>query len=211
MICPRVINLVFRRRLQRAAHWLLCLVVVGCSSPTLRTPGEVLLDPESLQHWQAQGKMALRGPDQGHNLSFTWIQKGADFTLDLSGPFGMGKLKIMGSKGVLHTMTRGDDIIDHTEARLLLLQETGWDMPLALLPHWFRGLPAPAYASTDERYASDKLQALGQNNWQIQWGDYRPRSLAFGAYLLPHSLTMTRDEYRARFKILQWRPPPASS
>ncbi len=155
--------------------------------------------------------MALRGPEAAHNMRFVWQQTGSRFDIEMSGPLGIGKVRMVGRNGELESVSRGGDPVDHTEARAALLREVGWGMPLADLQYWLRGLTAPLPAPTKEQRQDNHLIAAKQDGWTLTWKDHQLRNIGNGTYVLPSTLELTRDNYRARLRILNWSSGDKSS
>ena len=55
------------------------------------------------------------------------------------------------------------------DAEALTRQALGWTLPLGLLQHWVRGVPAPGVASTGVQYdAAKRVSAFAQNGWHVR-------------------------------------------
>ena len=99
------------------------------------------LQLSNLSDWHMKGRMVVVNGAELWAMSVDWKQKGEQFVIFLSGPFGAGKVQLAGSKnGVL--LKDSDDQIYYAEtAEELLLDHTGIAMPLSHLRYWVVGLP----------------------------------------------------------------------
>ncbi|WP_163063427.1 outer membrane lipoprotein LolB, partial [Acinetobacter baumannii] len=65
---------------------------------------------------------------------------------------------------------------DGEDAQQLLLEATGWDIPVNQLPAWIRGLVAgdAAGPETVERDGEGRPRRMQQMGWQVQYLDWYP-------------------------------------
>lgn len=160
---------------------------------------------ESLDRWQAQGRVAVRVGQEGWNASFDWSQLGDDYRIRLRGPFGQGAVELSGhpQRGVW--LRRADAPPRFAlDPESLLLEETGWQLPVAGLADWLRGLPVETGPEPDLVWDEQgRLAALQQDGWQI---DYR-RYQTIGGQQLPDRLQLARDALRVKVVVDEWRLP----
>lgn len=176
-----------------------CAATPGPDGTT--TPwGERLRLLGAVQQWQARGKLALRNGDQAETANLLWRQAGTTSDLQLSGPLGMSATRIH-SDGALLEIQRGEEIrvldISSPEA---IVASTGWDLPLAALPHWMKGLPQPGSEPAALEVEQDLLRSLEQDGWRVEFQDYG----RFGRYTLPTRLKAERGATSARLLIRHW-------
>ena len=88
----------------------------------------------------------------------------------------------------------------------LLLQATGWHLPVVGLRYWERGLPVPDTESTREYDESGQLSHLEQSGWIIKYQRYQ---LGEGA-AVPSKMRLARDDIAVRLVISQWQLGPAA-
>lgn len=147
------------------------------------------------------GKLGFRSPQQGGSASVNWVQRGENYELNLSGPFGAGAARIAGDGG-LATLTSGEDVYqDHPD--LMALQLVGAPIPVDALSWWVRGIPAPGAVDGDT-LVIDMLglaQSFSQAGWQLSFDRYQ--QTAMGA--LPGMVRGVSGEYSFKLAIAGWQ------
>ncbi|MDQ2694522.1 MAG: outer membrane lipoprotein LolB, partial [Pseudomonadota bacterium] len=114
-----------RRRLVAALLLAGVLALAGCvtAPPTLPSAGpwaERLAALSGLDHWTVEGRIAVNKAAEGWTASLLWTQRGVDYTIDLIGPLGQGRLRIQGdATGVQARTADGQLYRDDDPARLL--------------------------------------------------------------------------------------------
>ncbi len=164
--------------------------------------GQVL----ALDHFRAEGKLALRSPAQSESASFLWYQAGERVRIELSGPLGVNATTLR-SDGRELEILQGDerrrwDISDPAT----LTRDTGWYLPLAALPYWLRGIPAPQLPVEELTLDRGRLSLLRQSGWEISVEDYGD----FGDLALPTRLQIRREDSQVRLVIRRWLAESAS-
>jgi len=188
----------------------LLLLLAGCTTAPPTTTGpdwqahRALV--EGLNHWGADGKLALRSPDQSESASFQWRQNGNQIRVELSGPLGVSATTLS-SDGQQLEILQGDkrsvwDVSDPES----LARETGWHLPLTALPHWLRGIPAPHHPVEEMQLENQRLSHLVQAGWEINYERYTN----FEGIALPTRLRIHREETSIRLILRQWRMGPES-
>lgn len=149
--------------------------------------------------WMMQGRAAISTGKQSGNTRVEWRQPAGDrYSVTLSAPItrqswrldvAPGQSTITGLQGGPRT---GSD------AAMLLREATGWDIPVASMGAWLRGVPAGG--SRPSRYlfdAAGQLVGLEQDGWRIDF----TRPAAPG---LPTGINAQRGDSRVRLVIDQW-------
>ena len=81
---------------------------------------------------------------------------------------------------------------------MVMRQRLGWSLPLAVLPWWMSGRPAPDGGVTDSEYdAEGRLTAFRQLGWQVGYNSFDAREAASR----PLRITAERPGYRIRVSI----------
>lgn len=192
------------------------LLMAGCATgprpvPDDRAEAWAELRPqlEALSHWAAEGRLVVRMADEGNPASFTWVERrdGA-FQLQLSGPWGQGVARLSGGAGQARLVTSDDMRYTAGNARQLLSDAYGWDIPVAGLRRWLVGLPGPEAEYSLDRFG--RLETLDWRDWHIEYGRYR---LVEGGLDLPAVLTARRGdgETEVRVAIQSWRLGPTNA
>ncbi len=186
---------------------LLILVLLLPACATTQPPGATqpwqdhLQQMLALQQWQASGKLALRSGSEADSANLLWQQSGPRSDLQLSGPLGMSATRIV-TEGQYLEIQRGEEfqVLDITTPEAVQ-RSTGWDLPLASLPYWMRGIPDPGQDSGSLEIEDELLRSLRQDGWQVRFSSYGE----FGAHTLPTRLEVSRNDTRVRLMIRDWQ------
>ena len=136
------------------------------------------LQLSNLTDWHMKGRMVVVNGAELWAISVDWKQKGEQYIIFLSGPFGAGKVQLAGSQnGVL--LKNSDDQIFYAETpEELLLEHTGVIMPLSYLRFWMLGLPHPKAINNMEmldqsgRLESLRLDSQSREPWDVAFKRY---------------------------------------
>lgn len=181
------------------------LWLTGCATAPAPLPDSPWLQRSqrlgALDDWSATGKIALRNGEQSESASLSWEQRQSDTTVQLSGPLGLQATELR-SDGRTLAVSQGESLrLFDLSTPDVMAQETGWDLPLAALPHWLKGIPAPTPPPDVLDIADDLLQTLQQAGWRIRYERYQQ----VGVYFLPTRLTLESGATRAKVIIQHWR------
>lgn len=178
---------------------LLILAMAMLSACASRPLAPITLDPATLTHWQAEGKMGLRVADRGGNLSFTWSQEGESYTLALSGPLGAGRTELAGSPDgvILRNGELGE--LSASSPEVLLEAVTGYSAPVSYLAHWLKAKAATTGARIERDTEGRPLQ-IAEDGWIASfplWDEMHPG--------LPRKILITGPDTRLTVVILRWQ------
>lgn len=184
-------------RLRRiAALGAASLVLAACAS----RPVTVYTNPTLPEHWEAEGKAAVRGKDRGTNVYFTWTQSGPAYQIIVRGPLGLGRAEVRGQPGLVRL--NADNLEQEVSANSLeeLLEiTTHRQAPVSHALHWIRAEPATPAAEIS-RTPDGKLLQIKEAGWTIdylEWSQEAPN--------LPRRLTLQGPEGQATVVIGLWR------
>lgn len=158
-----------------------------------------------MQAWTANGKIGIRHGDRGNSAQLSWHQQGPEYRIQLNGPLGIGKVLIEGDDtGV--SLQNSDGTFTSASPESLVLELTGWDIPVSQLVYWVRGLPAPEPVADEIQLQEGRLQQLSQAGWDIE---YQRFTVAHGLSL-PSKIVLQRPDTRLTVLIKQWQLPGPS-
>lgn len=188
------------------ANALVVLLLAACAQqprlPTATTWKEHSARLRELTHWTAEGKLALRTPAQSESATIQWRQQAGVTDLHLSGPLGVAASSLH-SDGKILEVRQGDDVQSWDLGDPAALERsTGWNLPLAALPFWLKGLPAPDLPIQDMALGPDStlLQQLQQDDWEIRYEAYA----RYDELTLPSKLRIQRRDTTVRVIIRNW-------
>ena len=136
----------------------------------------------------------------GMSGSLVWHQRPDAFDMTVSGPFGVGAVRLDGHAQEVTVRTRKETYVTPDPERYLH-DNLGWTFPVEGLPYWVRGLPSPysdAEISIDE---FGRLLTVEQDNWSLEFTEYQQ---AFGLEL-PRKFIAINPEVKIKVVIDEWR------
>jgi outer membrane lipoprotein LolB len=188
---------------KRVSGLFLILLLSACAATPLLKSSRSAAE---FGDWQLHGRIALTQGDQGWHASLLWQQQADVYQMKLSGPLGQGGFQLAGdATGVVLVDAEGNSYFAR-DGDALLLQATGWQLPVVGLKYWVRGLPVPDAEATREYDESGHLSRLEQSGWIINYQRYQ---LVEGA-AVPSKLQLARDDISVRLVISQWQLGPAA-
>lgn len=162
------------------------LLLAACVPAPVRGPGDATLMAAQVAHeasleadpdWRLEGRLAVRAGGEGGSGRLEWRQQGERFEIRLSAPVTGKGWRLVGGPGEARIEGLDGGALVGPDARSLLEDATGWDIPFADLLHWVRGGRAPGDAELE--FGPDGRPArLRQQGWTVEyreWADGRPR------------------------------------
>lgn len=189
----------------------LCLAILaGCTSLP-QGPTESVNLPAQLEalrditQWRVKGKMAMRQQQEGVSANLLWRHRPQEFRFKLTNLLGITLVDLTEDAGLV-TLEADDQTFTDTDAQALIARVTGWQVPVAQLQDWIKGLPGP----TDQYTLNDKqlLATLTPNcngcgQWRVSYSHYGKVDQTW----LPHALTLTdlsQPNTFIKIRIDQW-------
>ena len=180
------------------AGLLTVLLVAGCAT----TPAPRGSQPAAaMTAWQLNGRVSLTRGEEGWHAGLYWQEQADTFYLKVSGPLGQGGFQLNGdARGVVLVDADGQSYAAQ-DVDALLIQVTGWQLPVRGLRYWIRGLPEPAAGRAQEtRDEAGQLVRLEQSGWTVNYQRYQ----LVGDVLLPAKLQLLHADIAVRIVIDQW-------
>lgn len=160
----------------------------------------------SVSQWEMRGRLAVRIDERGGQATLHWTRDAMRHRIQLNGPFGSGAVRVVQDASGARLRDAENREYVATTAEELLFQYTGWQLPVAHLDWWARGLPVPGVALYRELDEHGRLKLLRQQGWEIHY----PRYARIDHYDLPQRLTLVRapqagaPAMEARLVIDRW-------
>jgi outer membrane lipoprotein LolB len=177
----------------------LILLVAGCASLPPPVADSERLWQERRQKlaplidWEIRGRMALRTDTEGWHATIVWVRADDRHRIDLSGPLGRGHLRLSRDREGAELEDTDGNVMRAERGEDLLVQATGYRVPLEGLDFWVRGLPLPGRALELELDPRGRLRGLKQDGWDIEYLAYANH----GDYELPSKLFLRRRQVAA--------------
>ena len=156
--------------------------------------------------WVMTGRVALSNGKQGGSGQLEWTQGAGALRMLLSAPITRQNWILDVDAGGAATLQglpdgplRGDD------AAQLVREATGWDIPVAALGCWLRGVAAAEAALGVARieFGTDLLPwRIEQGGWTVDYSGWKPDP--FTRLPLPSRINAQRGEDRVRLVVDRW-------
>lgn len=156
---------------------------------------------QNLSSFGLNGRVAVAVGKQGFNAGLRWTQSAAVTHLALTGPLGAGGVEVTANGGDLSVITSSGKRLGNADARAELEDKLGFEPPLASLRYWVLGVPDPGVPASVQLDSQQRLAALTQEGWQVDYTSYMP----VGAEWLPRLLTLRREGVRVRMVVDGWQ------
>lgn len=187
---------------------LLAFVFVAACTPPPRPglPGSVLWESrrdklEQIEHWRLRARIGVVTGTQSGSADLQWEQRAKTFTLRVTGAFGRGLIAIEGDTGSVSMQAGKGEKLSAASAEELILQQTGWLIPVNGLRDWVLGLPSGLYA--DEDYSLDeagRIRRLQGGGWEVEYLRYG----TYEGYELPERLRMQNEQVKIKLAVIDW-------
>lgn len=150
--------------------------------------------------WSLQARFAASDGHHGGSGSLDWHHSGEQFRFILRAPITGKTVQLDGGPDGAVLTGLGNAPLAGRDASEVLNEEFGWDVPVADLAWWVRGLRAPGHPAILTFGANGLPATLDQDGWHVDYRDwYAERSPP-----LPRKVYASRDPYTVRMSIEQW-------
>ncbi|TAN05292.1 MAG: outer membrane lipoprotein LolB [Rhodanobacteraceae bacterium] len=150
--------------------------------------------------WSIAGRFAASDGHHGGSGSLEWLQAGLEYRFTLRAPITGKTLQLDGGPGGAVLRGVGKHALSGEDAKDVLNAEFGWDVPVADLAWWVRGLRAPGRPAVLTFGANGLPATLDQDGWHV---DYRAW-YAERDPPLPRTVYASRDPFTVRVLIERW-------
>jgi len=185
---------------------LLSLALAGCATP--RGVGlPELPDWEArrdtlagISEWEFRGRIGVSAGEEGFNGKLRWWQHDDIFLASVSGPLGVGTVRIEGDERQVSMTDEDGKVTEMHDAEAELYRKYGWTIPVASLRYWALGIPDPSSPAETEFGAEGRLRMLEQRDWVVRIDEYREG----GGQPMPRRVSATNRDTRVRLVIDNW-------
>ncbi|WP_282247174.1 lipoprotein insertase outer membrane protein LolB [Stenotrophomonas sp. PS02300] len=155
--------------------------------------------------WSFQGRVAVSKGRNGGSGRIDWQQQARQYVVSLSAPVTRQSWTLSGDSG--NRSGRLDGVEggprQGEDAQQVLLEATGWDIPVNQLPDWVRGLVAEgATAAEIDRDAEGRPRRVRQMGWDIQFLDWYPAE--GDRPVLPRRIEAVNGDAKVRLLVDGW-------
>lgn len=170
----------------------------GCATSIIQ---EELSQPKSgvPQTWQIDGRISVITSEDNWYSGFNWITDKHDYQLRFTGPLGQTELEIRQSEGKTWLKTSSNERTTEN-LQQLLLQETGWIVPVGSLRYWILGFADPNKSVQYKNHKKDQLSKIEQSGWTIQYS----RHQLINGQSYPKKIVITDGSVKVKIIITRW-------
>ncbi len=184
--------------------WALAIVLLGLAG-CAGLPGP----PEAPETFVLAGKVGVREAGESFSANLLWHQMGEGFEIDLWGPLGQGRVKLVKKDGEI-SLASDKGVLAQGDPERVMQTHLGWSLPLEVLPAWVQGGPLSTIPATDlAEDENGRVQGFQQLGWAVVLERYQSVPLGAGPEAgqreLPRRVTATREDARVRLVISEWR------
>ena len=153
-----------------------------------------------LTHWTLHAHIGVSNRGDGGSGDLTWEQDGEAFRFTVRAPVTGKTWTLSGDAG--HAVLEGVDPQPDrdADAQRLLHDRLGWDVPLADLRAWVRGLRASGSPASVQYNAANLPAVIEQDGWRVEYRDW----FADRDPPLPRKVFASRGDARVRMAIENW-------
>ena len=153
-----------------------------------------------LDEWAFNGRIGVAAGNDGFSGSLRWNQEGEDFEATVSGPLGIGTVRLEGNGRRVQLIDKDGNRTVLEDAERDLYLRYGWTIPVKSLRYWALGIPDPALPAETVLGASGQLERLIQGGWQVDITRYGDG----GGQAMPTRLRAASEQTRVKLAIHKW-------
>lgn len=155
---------------------------------------------ESLDRWEFSGRIGVSAGDEGFNGKLRWWQDGDQFRATVSGPLGVGTVRIEGDGRRITLTDKQGEVTELHNAEVDLRLRYGWTIPVASLQYWALGIPDPAVPTATRLGDNGVIDEMQQGDWHVTIGQYREA----GGQQMPRRISAINGDAKVRLVIDNW-------
>jgi outer membrane lipoprotein LolB len=175
----------------------------ACAQLAAPAVDEIARPPrETLDRFVLEGRLAVRGPDEGFSARVSWRHEPANDDITLSSPLGQAVARLRADPAGARLTTADHGSFEAENLEALSRQVFGQDLPLSAMPRWALGRTGSAAASV-ERDELLRLTRQSDAGWLIEYPEYE----SMRADALPRRIRMGNGEVDLKLAIDRWEIP----
>lgn len=203
----------------RACLALAMAVLLGaCVSPSQRPAvpvDEIAARAQDAQRsevgaWRLTGRVAVSSGSQGGSGRIEWEQRGGHYAISLSAPVTRQGWRLVGDADGARLQGVEGGPRESADVERMLLEATGWRIPVRAMVAWVRGVAASDGVSAPARIVyggGDVPVSLEQIGWRIDYRDWHAATTQLPA--LPRRIEAAdavHADARLRLIVDRWEP-----
>lgn len=191
---------------------LVAALAAGCASapppaPPVANPAQVWQQRQvqlsRIAYWHLHGRLAVHHDDEAWNIHIDWQQRGQDYRIELSGPFGAGEVRLIGNPAGVELKDSDNHSYYAENPGELLDERTGVTMPVAELRYWILGLSTPQQTHAPRLDDQGRLAFLTKDQWRVRFKRYTD----VNGVQLPDKIFISKPSQKidVRLVVDQWK------
>ena len=153
-----------------------------------------------LDEWAFNGRIGVAAGDDGFSGSLRWTQDGDDFEATVSGPLGVGTVRLEGDGTRVRLVDKDGQRTVLGDAERDLYLRYGWTIPVRSLRYWVLGIPDPALPAETVLGSDGQLEHLVQGGWRVDITRYGEG----GGQPMPTRLKAASEQASVKLAIHKW-------
>lgn len=219
-------NIAFFYRTGLHANWaicntlLLCLVLAlsGCAGPEIKSGAisTIVMQPTDdaknsiSDPFMFIGRLSVNAKHQKFSGGVRWRHTDLDDEIYLYSPLGQVVTEIYRNQSGVRLVTSEPAAYQAQSVENLTETVLGWQLPLAGLQFWVRGVHFPGSVAEIDMNARQQIVAIRQDGWRINYLKYHSNSEVDAT--LPKLIEFNRTDVKMKLVIDQWqRTAPAGT
>ena len=160
-----------------------------------------LIQLNSLNKWSLRGSFSIHYANRTDIASYQWKQNHENYQIKISSPLNLVHLDLYGNKQQITLQKSAHEIYTATTPEELLAQQVGWELPIANLVYWIKGMPAPESHYKIKLDCYNHLIALKQQGWLIKY----PAFTEMNGIDLPHTINLENPQLKIKMVVKEWK------
>lgn len=186
----------------------LALMLTACSTLQPTSPenyhqltwSKRLVQLKKLNKWSLRGSFSIHYANRTDIASYQWQQNYDNYQIKISSPLNLVHLDLYGNRQQITLQKSTHEIYTAATPEELLQQQVGWELPIANLVYWIKGMPAPESSYKIKLDSYNHLVALKQQGWLIGY----PTFTTINGIDLPHTINLENPQLKIRMVVKEW-------
>lgn len=178
---------------------LLIGLLGGCAQQSVKDASEYRMQALQLwyeqENWRFSGRLGVVSERESFSANIDWRHEPVRDVIEMAGPWGMGRVRLVISDGVVEVDDGEQVRIYHETAEIVMARYFGVDLPVKGFQYWVLGLVEPGVD-----YARCEL-GFDQHGWRVLYRQMQP----VNGGVLPRKINMEKDRTKVKLIVDHWK------
>ena len=159
---------------------------------------------DAINDWKIEGRIGLYSDNEAWPGDLHWLQTGKSYDIRLIAPVAAGSLHIYSvPNGVMFEQSSYQHAQFTSDPEGLIKKNFGWQLPIADLRYWIKGIPSPESAVTGMMDVDEqgRLRGLTQSGWKITYQRYIEQA----GKTMPKKVLIEQEDLAVKIVIRKWQ------